>query len=179
MKIVIQIQDLESRGDRWKYAGGNTYVIRNLSNDDIDKYDSIYFKEYLETYFSSSYTGLLPTEEYEMQSYISDIKVAKDNDKECDPWIVPYTLVVDFNNGQPTLFAHRFTPRDAYWNNDVKFKDIIGYVEEQYITDNFDHSCVRGKAYVNKGDTNVKIRDFVHTDFTRKPYDIYDQPEAS
>ena len=178
MKIVIQIQDLEARGDRWKYAGGNTYVIRNLSKDDIDKYDSIYFKEYLENNFNSTYTGEAPTREFEMQSYILNIKVAQDNEEECDPWIVPYTLVVDFTNGEPTLFAHRFTPRDDYWSTDEQFKNIIGYVQEQYISRNFDHSCVNGKAYVNKNDTSVKIRDFVHTDFSRKPYNPYEK-EAS
>ena len=37
MKICIHIQDLESRGDRWKYAGGETYVIRNIDKSETNK----------------------------------------------------------------------------------------------------------------------------------------------
>jgi len=35
MKICIHIQDLEARGDRWKHAGGETYVIRDIHKDEI------------------------------------------------------------------------------------------------------------------------------------------------
>ena len=173
MKIIIQIQDLESRGDRWKYAGGDTYVIRNLSQDDIDNYDSIYFKEYLENHFNSSYTGLLPTEEFEMQSYISNIEVAQDDKEECDPWKVPYTLevrdVISDGGLKKELFCHRFTPRTNYWSNDVKYKDIIGYVEQHYITPT-EHLKEYTKEYVNKGTKHLVVNDFIHRDFTKKPY---------
>ena len=36
MKIVIQIQDLEARGSRWKYAGGSTYVMRDLTIEQVE-----------------------------------------------------------------------------------------------------------------------------------------------
>jgi hypothetical protein len=173
MKIVIQIQDLESRGDRWKYAGGNTYVIRNLSQDDIDNYDSIYFKEYLENHFNSSYTGLLPTEEFEMQSYIKSIKVVEDNIEECDPWVVPYTLevrdVISDGSLKKELFCHRFSPREYYWSDDMKYNDIIGYVEQYYITPT-NHLKEYTKKYVNKVTDYLVVNDFIHRDFSRKPY---------
>ena len=175
MKILIHIQDLEARGRRFKNAGGNTYVIRNLSQDDIDNYDSVYFKEYLENHFNSSYTGKAPTQEFEMQSYITNIEVVADNVEECDPWKVPYTLevrdVISISDGclKKELFCYRFTPRTDYWSDDVKYKDIIGYVQQHYITPT-DPLKEYTKEYVNKGTKHLVVNDFIHRDFTKKPY---------
>ena len=38
MKITIHTQDLEARGNRFKYAGGETYVIRDIAKEELDKY---------------------------------------------------------------------------------------------------------------------------------------------
>lgn len=176
MKIVIYIQDLEARGDRFKYAGGSTYVIRDLSKEQVELYDSVYFRQYLENHFNSSYTGKPPTREYEMQSYISNIEVMEDDKEETDPWNVPYELLVrDVNiDGKLSkqLFWHRFYPRTDSWSTDEKYADIIGYVEQGYITpQNQNHQYA--KQYVKKDTQHIVLNDFIHRDFSRKPYDMY------
>lgn len=181
MKICIHVQDLEARGDRWKHAGGTTYVIRDIHKSQIDKYDNVYFKEFLENHFNSSYTGLPPTKEYEMQSYICDIRIIKDNEEECDPWHVPYTLqvrdVISDGGLKKELFCYRFCPREDYWSTDEQYKDIIGYVEQHYITTT-EHLKEYAKEYITKDDNHLVLRDFIHRDFSRKPYDP-NQQEAS
>jgi len=176
MKIVIQTQDLEARGDRWKYAGGNTYVIRDICHNDLEIYDSVYFKEFLENHFNSSYTGQAPTEEYEMQSYINSIEFCQDEEKECEPWNVPYTLEVrdvKIDGGTKVeLFCHRFTPRGDDWSTDKKYEDIIGYVEQHYITPT-NHLKEYAKEYITKGAKHLVVNDFIHRDFSRKPYDMW------
>lgn len=177
MKICIHTQDIEARGDRWKYAGGDTYVIRDIHKSQIFKYDNVYFKEFLENHFNATYTGLAPTKEYEMQSYILSIQVLEDNAKECDDWEVPYELqireVKKDNKLEKQLFCHRFCPRDAWWSNDEQYKDIIGYVEQHYITP-LDNLKDYAKEYVTKGTTHFLLKDFIHRDFSRKPYNQYE-----
>jgi len=176
MKICIHTQDLESRGDRWKYAGGETYVIRDIDKSEICKYDNVYFKEFLENRFNTSYTGLPPTKEFEMQSYILSIDIIKDNEAECDAWKVPYTLevrdVIKNDRLDKQLFCHRFTPRGDDWSTDEQYKDIIGYVEQHYITPT-NHLEQYAKEYVNKGADHLVVNDFIHRDFSRKPYDMW------
>ena len=174
MKITIHTQDLEARGNRFKYAGGETYVIRDIAKEELDKYDNVYFKEFLENHFSSTFTGLPPTKEYEMQSYILSIQVLDDDAKECDDWEVPYELevrdVIKDGKLEKQLFCHRFCPREDYWSTDEKYKDIIGYVEQHYITPS-DNLKDYAKEYVTKGTTHLVLKDFIHRDFTRKPYE--------
>jgi hypothetical protein len=192
MKIVIHVQDLEARGDRWKYTFGECYVIRNISEVDLAKYDNVYFKEFLENHFNSSYTGLAPTQEYERQSYIHSIDIKEDNEEETDPWIVPYELKViehhvdaDLARGVAvnscSLFASRFCPREDHWSTAPKYQDIIGYVEQCVITPTCDHQNYK-KEYVSKDTQEIVIDGFTHNDFSRKPYDMnanYDEQEAS
>ena len=177
MKIVIHIQDLEARGDRWKHAGGTTYVIRDIHKSQIGKYDNVYFKEFLENRFNTSYTGLPPTKEYEMQSYICDIRIIEDDEEECDPWKVPYTLevreVISSGGIKKELFAQRFCPREDYWSNDEKYKDIIGFVEQHYITPT-NHLEQYAKEYVKKNTEYLVLNDFIHRDFSRKAYNPYE-----
>ena len=176
MKIVIQIQDLEARGTRWKYAGGSTYVMRDLTIEQVELYDSVYFKEFLENRFNASYTGKLPTKEYEMQSYIYSIEVLQDDEEETEEWKVPFELIVrDRNVGgilTKELFCHRFYPRQDYWSTDPKYKDVIGYVEQHYITPK-NHLEEYAKQYITKGMEHTVLNDFIHRDFSRKAYDRY------
>lgn len=177
MKICIHIQDLEARGDRWKYAGGNTYVIRNISNANKEMYDNIYFKEFLENRFNASYTGLPPTKEYEMQSYINCITFMKDHEEETDPWHVPYELMIRDvkvdGKLEKELFCHRFYPKQDYWSTDEKYADIIGYVEQHYITPT-NHLKGYRKEYVKKDTSHIVLDDFIHRDFSRKAYNPYE-----
>jgi len=176
MKIVIQIQDLEARGDRWKYAGGSTYVMRDISNANREMYDNVYFKEFLENRFNTSYTGKAPTKEYEMQSYIHTITFMEDNEEETDPWKVPFDLMVRDRivDGKVSkeLFCHRFYPKQDYWSSDPKYADIIGYVEQHYITPT-NHLEEYAKQYITKGMQHTVLNDFIHKDFSRKAYDMY------
>ncbi len=173
MKICIHIQDLEARGDKWKYAGGETYVIRDIDKSEISKYDNVYFKEFLENRFNTSYTGLPPTKEFEMQSYILSIDIIKDNEAECDPWKVPYTLevrdVIKNDRLDKQLFCHRFCPRDDYWSSDDRYNNIIGYVEQCYITPT-NHLEEYAKEYITKDMNQLVVNDFIHRDFSRKAY---------
>jgi len=177
MKICIHIQDLEARGDRWSYKGGETYVIRGIHKSEISKYDNVYFKEFLENRFNTSYTGLPPTKEYEMQSYILSIDIVDDHIQETDPWNVPFTLevrdIISSGGIKKELFAQRFCPREDYWSSDDKYNNIIGYVEQCYITPT-NHLEQYAKEYITKDMNHLVVNDFIHRDFSRKPYNPYE-----
>jgi hypothetical protein len=182
MKIVIYIQDLESRGSRWKYAGGDTYVIRDICHNQLNIYDNVYFKEFLENRFNSSYTGKPPTHDYEMQSYIRSITFMPDHEEETDPWQVPYELIIrDIKvDGKLSkeLFCYRFYPKQDYWSTDEQYADVIGYVEQCYITPT-NHSKDYRREYVKKDTSHIVLDDFIHRDFSRKAYDMYADMEVS
>ena len=179
MKIIITTQNLEARGSRFKYAGGDTYVIRDLCKEELETYDSVYFKEYIHNQLGSSYTGNPPTSEYEMQTYVKDIKIAEDDEEECEEWKVPWTMLIrncstNSKDGKLTkeIFVHRFNPREDFWSDDPKYADIIGYVEQHYISPQ-DELKEYKKEYIKKGETHKCVGDFIHRDFSRQPYDPY------
>ena len=185
MKIIITTQDLEARGERFKYAGGSTYVIRDLAKEQLETYDSVYFKEYIHNQLGSSYTGKAPTSEYEMQTYVTNIQVAEDDEKECEDWLVPWTMQIRdvVTNGRLSkeIFVHRFNPREEFWSDAPEYADLIGSVEQHYISPK-DELREYKKEYIKKGETHKCVGDFIHRDFSRKPYDPwkeYYEEEAS
>ena len=127
----------------------------------------------------SSYTGNPPTSEYEMQTYVKDIKIAEDDEEECEEWKVPWTMLIrncstNSKDGKLTkeIFVHRFNPREDFWSDDPKYADIIGYVEQHYISPQDELKEYR-KEYIKKGETHKCVGDFIHRDFSRQPYDPY------
>jgi len=91
MKIVIQTQVRENyaahegfKGEyRWKYKGGNTYVVPNLTANQVLK---------IKDQGMPTLTSLIEERNNSFEEYILDYSFHDDDDVVCDEWETPYEL---------------------------------------------------------------------------------------
>ena len=97
MKLVIQTQCKEnysthdadwtpSENDRWKFKGGSTYVVENLSAKSIAS---------IEANGIPALTQKIETHNDAFVEYILDYSIEDDNAKAGDDWGTPYVLEYD------------------------------------------------------------------------------------
>lgn len=88
MKLVITTQHRENYGAHdwdgkgecpqyWKFKGGDTYVVRDLSSDQVNKI----IEEGIPTL-----TKLIESKTEAWEEYILGWEIMSDADKECEPW---------------------------------------------------------------------------------------------
>ena len=87
-KLVIQTQHKENYGAHdwdgkgecpqyWKFKGGNTYVVRDLSSAHINK---------IAEHGIPGLTKLIESSDYYFQEYILGWEIVEDDAKECEDW---------------------------------------------------------------------------------------------
>jgi hypothetical protein len=81
MKLVIYTQVRENYGDetnpRWKYKGGETYVVRDISEAQ---------RERIQRQGIPTLSALIEYSNTASEEYVRDYDVVADNVRECDPW---------------------------------------------------------------------------------------------
>ena len=81
MKLVIYTQVRENYGDetnpRWKYKGGETYVVRDISEAQ---------RERIQRQGIPTLSALIEYSNPASEEYVRDYDVVADNVRECDPW---------------------------------------------------------------------------------------------
>jgi hypothetical protein len=94
MKLVITTQVRENYGahewdgqgecpQRWKFKGGNTYVVRDLSQTQVDKIVEVGIP---------TITALLEERTDGYEEYLLAYDVVEDSAAEGEPWETPYSL---------------------------------------------------------------------------------------
>ena len=94
MKLVIYTQVRENYGahewdgqgscpQRWKYKGGNTYVVRDLTQSQVDKIVEVGIP---------TITALLEERTDGYEEYLLVYDVVGDSAAEGEPWETPYSL---------------------------------------------------------------------------------------
>lgn len=92
MKLVINTQHRENYAAHngfngeyyWKYKGGNTYVVRDLTMDQINKIAN----EGIPTL-----TSLIEERNDYFEEYILDWEIVEDSVKECEEWETPIEFI--------------------------------------------------------------------------------------
>ena len=121
MKLVITTQHVENYGAHdwdgkgecpqyWKFKGGETYVVRNITPDQAEKIlkNGIpHLSKLIE--FKNEY----------FQEYILGWDLLDDCEEECEHWVTPWDLEYNSREG---WVAHKDTPRSEYWEQNVKSK---------------------------------------------------------
>jgi hypothetical protein len=81
MKLVIYTQVRENYGDetnpRWKYKGGETYVVRDISEAQ---------RERIQRQGIPTLSALIEYSNPASEEYVRDYDIVADNVRECDPW---------------------------------------------------------------------------------------------
>ena len=87
MKIVIQTQVRENYGDAskpyWKFKGGDTYVVPNLSVEQVMK---------VKEQGVPTLTALIETRNEGFEEYVIDWSILDDDAVVCEPWETPTEL---------------------------------------------------------------------------------------
>ena len=87
MKIVITTQFRENYGDSdkpyWKFKGGETYVVPNLSVEQTLK---------VKDNGIPTLTALIETRNEGFEEYVVDWSILDDDSTVCDPWETPFNL---------------------------------------------------------------------------------------
>ena len=94
MKIVIQTQVRENYGahdwdgkgtcpQRWKYKGGNTYVVRDLTQAQVDKIVKLGIP---------TITALIEERNEGYEEYLLAYDIVKDSATEGEEWETPFSL---------------------------------------------------------------------------------------
>lgn len=119
MKIVIGTQYMENYGahdwdeegecpQRWKYKGGSTYVVRNLSPEQVMNVNDI-----------PTLVDLIEYSNNYEEEYVIDWSIEDNDVKECEEWETPWDLSYTSREG---WVASRYTPRESYWEDGVEGK---------------------------------------------------------
>ena len=132
MKIVIQTQHRENYGahardgegecpQRWKYKGGDTYILHDVSIDDARE------TEYWDRITSGLESRSHGFEEYVISSFLVDeAEFVLSN--HVDEWDSPIELIELADVG---FTAHRVVKNDGYWSSN----DILRKFEKWDIVD--------------------------------------------
>ena len=87
MKIVITTQIRENYGDAtnpyWKFKGGDTYVVPNLSVEQTLK---------VKDHGIPTLTALIETRNEGFEEYVVDWSILDDDAVVCEPWETPFNL---------------------------------------------------------------------------------------
>jgi len=121
MKLVIQTQAYENYGisetfDRWKPKFGTTFVMRNLTQDQIKKIAACGIPHLCE---------LINTDTRGWREKIISSQVVNDDAFECEEWETPWEL--GYSEAKGGWTANRFIERQSYWQEGVVGK-WEGYV---------------------------------------------------
>ena len=95
MKLVIQTQIKENYGahdwdgegecpQRWKFKGGTTYVVNNLSSNNINRYNEMGIPKLKK---------LIESKDEAFDEYILSHALMEDDDVCCEKWETPVELV--------------------------------------------------------------------------------------
>jgi len=111
-KLVIHTQYCENYGDetspRWKYKGGETYVLPELSNAEINGIQEIVDSIASEVEHCSTMT----------EEYVIGWSVEEDEAEVCEYWETPWTLLTE--GGQ--WMIERFIKASSWWDGDYAGK---------------------------------------------------------
>lgn len=123
MKLVIQTQIRENYGShdwdgegscpqRWKFKGGNTYVVRDLQESHLVK---------INMKGIPTLTSLIEERNEFFEEYILDYDVVEDDMVECEEWETP----IEFVWGGDRWLCQRETRPGEYnfWANDIALKE--------------------------------------------------------
>lgn len=94
MKLVIQTQVRENYGAHdwdgkgecpqyWKCKGGDTYIVPNLTDKQVEK---------VKSHGVPTLTALIESRSEGFEEYIIDVSVVEDNAVVCDEWETPFVL---------------------------------------------------------------------------------------
>jgi len=122
MKLVIQTQVRENYGAHdwdgkgecpqyWKFKGGNTYVVRDLTMKQVNKIASVGIP---------TLTALIEERNEYCEEYILDWEIADDDAVECEEWETP----IEFVWGGDRWLALREQRAGEYdcWANEATLK---------------------------------------------------------
>ena len=120
-KLVIQTQHKENYAwvdgelktgaeAHWKFKGGNTYVVENLSTSSINKIAKNGIPEL---------TKLIEFSNDAFQEYIIDWEIAEDDAVGCESWETP--LVLSFDQTHQEWTAYKFTDnrKDGWMRSEI------------------------------------------------------------
>jgi len=130
MKLVIQTQQLENYGTRWKGKGGATYVVENLDWMNIEANREL----------AKKVCDLVSVSDDGWREYVLDWSFEEDNAVVCDDWDAPYILKQDGNNWivshthRPYGNTHLFTSVYEKWVRDAEFNVVEGSYDCRYLT---------------------------------------------
>lgn len=113
MKLVIDTQHCENYGahswngegecpQRWKFKGGETYVVENLTPTQVAK---------IEANGIPTLSNLIETADHSWKEYVTGFNIVDDNASACDEWKTPYTL--SYEGGK--WVAKRFEEAQDHW----------------------------------------------------------------
>lgn len=112
MKVVLQTQFQENYGSHdwdgsgqcpqyWKFKGGSTYVIANLTPKQVE--------EMLPPHIGEIYNLIEQSSDY-VKEYVISSHIAEDNEKVCEDWETP--IIIEKVDGE--YIATEVTKNDEY-----------------------------------------------------------------
>ena len=116
MKLVITTQYLENYaadGDApfWKPKGGEVYVVRNLTWDQVDR---------IEANGIPTLTSLIEYSNECSREYILNTAIVENDGYECESW--ESVIELSYDRVERRWVASRTTNRDASWVDGIDYK---------------------------------------------------------
>jgi len=121
MKLVIQTQVKENYGAHdwdgvgvcpqyWKFKGGNTYVVENLSSASMQR---------IADQGIPTLTDLIESRSEAWEEYIIDWEIVEDDAKVCDDWDSPVLLGYAAEAGEWVAVRHTINDEFGYMRKEI------------------------------------------------------------
>jgi len=113
-KLVIHTQYCENYGDaespRWKFKGGETYVLPELSQSELNGIEEIV----------NSIADEIEHRGEMTEEYVIGWSVEEDEAEVCEEWETPWTLTAGYNAGR--WMIERTIPSEPWWSGNYAGK---------------------------------------------------------
>jgi hypothetical protein len=116
MKLVITTQYLENYAPTgsvpyWKAKGGEVYVVRNLTWDQVDR---------IEANGTPTLTSLIEYSNEGSREYILNTAIVENDGYECESW--ESVIELSYDRVERCWVASRTTHRDECWADGIDYK---------------------------------------------------------